>query len=119
MLAEARALLQQKQYDAARDTIESMRRTWPKAFQARTAGIVVMDSIELCEAQDSLAFLDERLHKEQEVFARLQQEESGSRTQAYYDQKNRVFRLQQHVDEMCVKVKFYLRKIDIDSKELH
>lgn len=118
MLAQARALLQQKDYAAARDTVTSMRRTWPTAFKARTTGIVVMDSIELCEAQDTLALLDEQLRLEQQKLTELQNRDNRGRNQEYYDQKNKVFYLQQHVDEICAKVKFYFRKIDIDSKEL-
>lgn len=118
MLHQARVLLQQKDYAAARDTVEAMRRTCPKAFKARTAGIVVMDSIELCEAQDTLALLDARLQAEQQQLATLQNLASKGRNPDYYNQKNKVFYLRQHVDEICAKVKFYLRKIEIDSKDL-
>lgn len=118
MLYEARTLLQQKSYQAARDTLLSMRRTCPTAFKARTAGIVVMDSIELREAQDTLALLDAQLQTEQQILNELQNRDNRGRNQAYYDQKKKVFYLQQHVDEICAKVKFYLRKIEIDSKDL-
>lgn len=118
MLHQARVLLQQKDYAAARDTVEAMRRTCPKAFKARTAGIVVMDSIELCEAQDTLALLDARLQAEQQQLAALQNLANKGRNPDYYNQKNKVFYLRQHVDEICAKVKFYLRKIEIDSKDL-
>ncbi len=119
MLDMARTLLQQKEYAAARDTVESMRRTWPKALKTRSVGIVVMDSIELCEAQDTLALIDKQLQAEQEKLAILQNRDNRGRNQEYYDQKNKVYHLRQQFDEICAKVKFYLRKIEIDSKDIN
>ena len=55
MLCEARQLYAETRYDAARDTILSLRRRFPMALDARRQAILLMDSIELQLAEgDSL-----------------------------------------------------------------
>lgn len=53
MLQKSRALLQDGNYNAARDTILSMRRKYPTAVQTRKSGILLLDSIEMFAAKDS------------------------------------------------------------------
>lgn len=55
MLHEARSHYAQGQYEAARDTVLSLRRRFPTALDARRQAILLMDSIEQQLAQgDSL-----------------------------------------------------------------
>ena len=54
MLGEARRLLGERQYTAAKDTILSMRKRYPEAIGARRQGILLLDSIEMTAATDSL-----------------------------------------------------------------
>lgn len=115
MLNTARQLMQTQQYHAAKDTILSMRVRYPKAFEARTEGIIVMDSIELLEAQDSLAILDSTLIREQKLLEELQASKDKSIDELRTQQNIKVFNLRQHLDEMGAKVKFFLRKIEIDK----
>ena len=61
LLSEARTLCQAGRYDAARDTIQSLRCTCPLAIEARKQAILLMDSVEMLAAQDSLATLPERM----------------------------------------------------------
>ena len=61
LLSEARTLCQAGRYDAARDTTQSLRRTCPLAIEARKQAILLMDSVEMLAAQDSLATLPERM----------------------------------------------------------
>lgn len=61
LLSEARSLCQAGRYDAARDTIHSLRRTCPLAIEARRQAILLMDSVEMLAAQDSLATLPARM----------------------------------------------------------
>lgn len=51
MLREARMLYADGRYGAARDTILSLRQRFPKAFEARTEAILLMDSIELMDSE--------------------------------------------------------------------
>lgn len=115
MLDEARQLMNRQEYGAARDSVLVMRKRFPMAFKARTAGIVVMDSIELLEAQDSLAIIDGMLQKEQALLEEMEAEKSRKDYDERTQQKVKVFGLRQYLDEMGAKVKFYLRKIEIDK----
>ena len=47
MLTEARRLYSENLFEAARDTILSLRATYPTAFEARRQAILLMDSIEI------------------------------------------------------------------------
>lgn len=117
MLDEARELLAQKQYIAARDTIFSLRRQHPTALEVRRAAIVTLDSVELMETRDSILFFEERLNAARLGFSQMQPRINGHTNDAYYLQQRRVMQMEQHFDELCAKVKFYLRKIDIDQQE--
>lgn len=118
MLNQARELLAQKQYVAARDTILSLRRQHPTALQARRAAILTLDSVELMETRDSVQLYEERLNAAREGFRQLKPRVDGHTNETYYYQQRRVREMEQHFDELCAKVKFYVRKIDIDAREL-
>lgn len=78
-LDKARNAMALRRYDVARDTIFAMRRRFPEAIDARRQGILVLDSVELQAATDSLNALrkvpqgmtadEERAHNEE--FKRL------------------------------------------------
>ncbi|MBO4800571.1 MAG: hypothetical protein J5545_01755 [Bacteroidaceae bacterium] len=117
MLEEARSLLAEKQYTAARDTILSLRRQHPTALQTRRTAIVTLDSIELMETRDSLVLYEVRLNAAREGFRQMLPRVNGRTNELYYQQQRRVMEMEQHYDELCAKVKFYLRKIDIDLQD--
>lgn len=54
MLNKSRMHLKDGRYDAARDSIISMREKYPTALESRAQGILLLDSIEMLAAQDSL-----------------------------------------------------------------
>lgn len=95
-LDKARNAMALRRYDVARDTIFAMRRRFPEAIDARRQGILVLDSVELQAATDSLNALrkvpqgmtpdEERAHNEE--FKRLE-----------------------------MKVKFYQRKLSEDLEK--
>lgn len=115
ILNTARILMKDGNYVAAKDSILTMRQRFPKAFNARTAGIIVMDSIELLEAQDSLAFMDSTLQAEQAILEEVQaQRRRGHNTESHM-QRIKVAHLKDRFDELGAKVKFYLRKIEVDK----
>ena len=117
MLDDARVLLAAKQYAAARDTILLLRQKYPTALQARRAAIVTLDSVELLQTRDSLACYEVQLHAAKEGFKQMAPRVDGQTNEAYYAQQRRVMQMEQHFDELCAKVKFYVRKIDIDLRE--
>lgn len=54
MISQSRMHLAAGEYEAARDTILKMRNRYPAAIQARAAGLLLLDSIELAAARDSM-----------------------------------------------------------------
>lgn len=54
MLDKSLQLLQEGNYNAARDSILSMRHKHPYAIDSRTKGILLLDSIEMLAARDSM-----------------------------------------------------------------
>lgn len=74
MLGDARFALRYGHYDEARDTILAMRKRYPTALQARGQGILLLDSIELTAARDSLQRAEgpewERLHVKVQFYER-------------------------------------------------
>ncbi|MBR3513731.1 MAG: hypothetical protein IKO12_04845 [Bacteroidaceae bacterium] len=117
MLMQARMLMADSHFDAARDTIYSMRQRHPRALETRRAAIVTLDSIELMATRDSLEQFERQLEAAREGFKTLKPRVNGRTNQLYYDQQRKVMAMEQHYDELCAKVKFYVRKIDIDGLE--
>lgn len=79
MLKEARYALHHHHYDEARDTIFSLRRNCPTAIEARKQAILLLDSIEMMAATDSLRLATgeewERLDIKRQFFERKLQED--------------------------------------------
>ena len=79
MLVQARAALQAKDYNAAKDTILSLRKRFPTAIEARKRASLLLDSVEMIAAEDSLAKADsadwERLDVKAKFFRRKLQED--------------------------------------------
>ena len=79
MLGDARFALRHQHYDEARDSILSMRRQHPTALQARRQAILLLDSIEMAAAADSLKQAEgpewERLDMKVKFFERKLQED--------------------------------------------
>ncbi|MCM1108870.1 MAG: hypothetical protein NC388_07430 [Clostridium sp.] len=117
LLQAARTELAQKNYQAARDSILQLRKNHPTAFQTRRAAILLMDSIELAESRDSLTLLDALVQTEREKLDTIKNQEGALKKDEYYEQKNKVYHMEQHLDELAAKVKFYIRKIDIDKNK--
>ena len=80
-LNESRVLLLARQYDAARDTIMSLRKQFPTSLKTRAQAILVLDSIEFMAAEDSLDFVTgaavEELRLRAEFYRRKLQEDSA------------------------------------------
>ena len=74
MLSEARLALKYNHYSEARDSILSLRQKYPTAIEVRKQAILLLDSIEMAAAADSLQYVQgeewERLHIKQQFFER-------------------------------------------------
>ncbi len=79
IVRQSRVHLAAGEYDAARDSVLVMRKKFPAAVMARYAGLLLLDSIELAAAQDSLdaapAHDRERLELKCRFFRRKLQED--------------------------------------------
>ena len=79
MLRDARYALHHHLYNEARDTIFSLRRNCPTALEARRQAILLLDSIEMNAAADSLRLVSgeewERLNIKRQFFERKLQED--------------------------------------------
>ncbi len=79
MIAQSRMHLAAQDYEVARNSILGMRKKYPAAIQARAAGLLLLDSIELAAARDSLDNAEgaerERLSLKYRFFERKLQED--------------------------------------------
>ena len=79
MLQQARSALRHRLYSEARDSILSLRKKHPTASKARKQGILLLDSIELQAAADSLTKAEgnewERLDVKRKFYERKLQED--------------------------------------------
>lgn len=92
MLQEARMALKHHQYSEAKDSILSLRKKHPYALQARRQGILLLDSIEMMAAADSLTKAEgeewERLSMKKKFFERKLQEDLKRAAQEEESEKN-------------------------------
>lgn len=74
MLSDARIALKYGHYAEARDSILSLRQKYPTAIEVRKQVILLLDSIEMSAAADSMKNAQgeewERLHVKQQFFER-------------------------------------------------
>lgn len=95
-IAKARSLLYRHDYESARMHIRDMRKSCAYALNAREEGIILLDSIDLCEAQSHLHRIDSLMHNA--------------------PQHQRSIR-QQQLEKTILQVKFYLHKIQHDKQQ--
>ncbi len=65
LLSDARNQLKSGDFSGARETVKTMRKTYPYALSCRKAGILLMDSIELTAARH------DTLHEDHEMRVRF------------------------------------------------
>ena len=94
-LANARKYMAANEFESARAEIDSMRSNCRRALTARETGILLLDSINLREAEYNLVLLDERMKTD----------------------KDSAEVLKVRFDEMFLKAEFYRRKIEHDKNE--
>ena len=95
-LTTAREALEKKEFSAAREAIDKMRKDFPLAMNAREEGILLLDSINLFEADAML----------KKVNALLRDSATVNKDS-----------LQIEFDDLFQKSKFYKRKLEHDIKE--
>lgn len=94
LLAEARAALASGNFEKARSQVEKMRKECTLALNAREEGILLMDSIDLKQAVQQLQRTDSLQLKH----------------------PDNAHLLQQSIEDLSQKVKFYKRKLEHDKQ---
>ena len=94
-LKEARNALSNKKYDIARESIEKMRKDFPLALNAREEGILLLDSVNLFEAENQIKIVNQQIREKSKNQDSLQIE----------------------FEDLFQKSKFYKRKLEHDKKE--
>lgn len=79
ILQKSRQHLEEGQYDAARDSIMNLRQRYPAAIQTRAKALLLLDSVEMMAARDSMANATgeewKRLSVKKQFFERKLQED--------------------------------------------
>lgn len=102
ILSSARQALMARNYDEARDSVMSLRKNTPLAFDARKQAILLLDSIELLAARDSLDALPPSVR---------QLHITTPTTQDAIDIAKGNLPLVDEYERLLVKVQFYERKL--------
>lgn len=92
----AETALAAKQYARARAGLDSINKLYPTAIEVREEGIILKSQIALKESQDSLQLADSLL-------------QASKKNKA---SSSEIALRQQHFDMLCMKVRFYYKKID-------
>lgn len=118
MLNDARREVTAGNYEAAKDSIYKLREVYPQAIEAREQGILLLDSIEIIVAHDSLEHLKQLYASEKRELNVLEGRKNGQGVhgQEYYDQRTRTFQLQNEIDRLAAKERFFKKKLQIDTQ---
>lgn len=117
LLTEAREQLAFQNFDKAQQLLDSMRTTYPKAFDVRRSALNFADSIIMLEADYQLGYYDSL-----RAFAKLELQgcvESGClpTDTAYIHLERRIDTLNMECNRLYQKVRFYRRKLEERSKQ--
>lgn len=86
LYAEAETMFEQKDYEAAKLMIDSIKTSCPKAFATRKRAIGLMQRVELAEQQRSIAYLDSLTQVWLEEFDKIKGNYKYRRNPEYQDQ---------------------------------
>ena len=106
---------EQKQYDAALLSLDSLRRAYPKAIEARKQAITLKQNIELARAEAELATIDQALQKAKADYEQLKKTSEAHHRQgiATADELTRTTQMRMYRDSLqvqfdvqCAKIKY-------------
>lgn len=117
LLAEAREQLAFQNFDKAQQLLDSMRKTYPKAFDVRREALPFADSIIMLEADYQLGYYDSLRY-----YVKLEMEGcinfGGLPTDTFYIKRERQLdTLNMECNRLYQKVRFYRRKLEERGKE--
>lgn len=122
----AKAILEQaqqeytsKRYDKALHLIDSLRKTYPQAIEARKAALKLFQDVSLTQAQEDLERTDIRLQKVKAEYDKMKNEAehakqalqaTATQLQAVTLKKMELDSLQVRFDMQCAKIKYIHKK---------
>ena len=115
LLQLATTQFEQKQYDAALLSLDSLRRAYPKAIEARKQAITLKQNIELARAEAELATIDQALQKTKADYEQLKKTSEAHHRQgtATADELTRTTQMRMYRDSLqvqfdvqCAKIKY-------------
>ena len=119
MLQKAGQQFEQKQYDRALITIDSLRKVYPGAIETRKQALILQQNIELKRSQEELAVVDSLLQVVKSDYETLKQqvEKDKQELKATPEEltmltKTRVRRdsLQTRFEVLCAKIRYIHKK---------
>ena len=119
MLQKAGQQFEQKQYDRALITIDSLRKVYPGAIETRKQALILQQNIELKRSQEELAVVDSLLQVVKSDYETLKQkvEKDKQELKATPEEltmltKTRVRRdsLQTRFEVLCAKIRYLHKK---------
>ena len=119
MLQQANRQFEQQQYDRALITIDSLRKVFPSAIDARKKALRLQQDVELKRSQEELAVVDSMLQAVKQDYENMQQqvEQHKAALQATPEEltlltMTRVRRdsLQTRFDVLCAKIRYIHKK---------
>jgi hypothetical protein len=119
MLQKAGQQFEQKQYDRALITIDSLRKVYPGAIETRKQALILQQNIELKRSQEELAVVDSLLQVVKNDYETLKQkvEKDKQELRATPEEltmltKTRVRRdsLQTRFEVLCAKIRYIHKK---------
>ena len=119
MLQKAGQQFEQKQYDRALITIDSLRKVYPGAIETRKQALILQQNIELKRSQEELAVVDSLLQAVKNDYETLKQqvEKDKQELKATPEEltmltKTRVRRdsLQTRFEVLCAKIRYIHKK---------
>lgn len=119
MLQKAGQQFEQKQYDRALITIDSLRKVYPGAIETRKQALILQQNIELKRSQEELAVVDSLLQVAKSDYETLKQqvEKDKQELRATPEEltmltKTRVRRdsLQTRFEVLCAKIRYIHKK---------
>ena len=119
MLQKASLQFEQRQYDRALITIDSLRKVYPGAIETRKQALILQQNIELKRSQEELAIVDSQLQvvKSDYETLKLKVEKDKQELRATPEEltmltKTRVRRdsLQTRFEVLCAKIRYIHKK---------
>lgn len=117
LLSEARRAMYRHDFERADVLLDSIRHTYPNAFQTRLQALSFADTLRLAEARVEAARAEIDFAEANDAFNLFNEQHPGISPvdPEFQRQRDRVDTLRLLLDRKQMKVKFYIRKLQVDT----